>query len=146
MLSRMLSVLFVLFLDTPKVASASSLRSNEGTQIKDQDTSGTPRRPNAPSLASGVDGLKESVFPLRPRGVGEKKKRQDLLLFQYEPHVFSHFSYHSSGRSLLVCDLQGMYDPLCLGVKQGRVTGRHEHTKAAAFQLLMAHSFKLPNQ
>ena len=79
-------------------------------------------------------------------GVGEKKKRQDLLLFQYEPHVFSHFSYHSSGRSLLVCDLQGMYDPLCLGVKQGRVTGRHEHTKAAAFQLLMAHSFKLPNQ
>lgn len=71
----MLSVLFVLVLDTPKVASASSLRSNEGTQIKDQDTSGTPRRPNAPSLASGVDGLKESAFPLRPPGVGEKKNR-----------------------------------------------------------------------
>ena len=45
-------------------------------------------------------------------GVGGKRKRQEVLRPEHVPQAFSHFSYHSSGRSMLVCDLQGVYDPL----------------------------------
>jgi len=99
----------------PSQATLLQLRQRAATQAPRVGGCPLPKVPNRPAIKLGVQAPGSGACPV-PRvplalpDFRPKIKPSDI------PQAFSHFTFHSSERQRLVCDLQGVYTP----AKDGR--------------------------